>query len=316
MYESLHSPVASPSRWQLATAMGAVYVIWGSTYLAIRIAIETLPPFLMAGTRFVVAGAALCAWTRWRGVPKPERVHWRSATIIGGLLLLGGNGGVCWAEQRVPSGLTALMIGTTPLWMLLLDWLWHGAARPSPRTVFGLACGFAGIGLLVSPGQFAGGSFVDPVGATVLIFATLAWAAGSLYSRRAPLPRAPLLATAMEMICGGALLLATSGIAGEWTRLGQTHISLRSALALGYLIVFGALVAFTAYVWLLRVTTTARVSTYAYVNPLIAVYLGWALAGEPITLRTILAAVAIIVAVVIIISHPTAEPEQAPCEPA
>lgn len=316
MHESPRSPVASPSRWQIATAMGAVYVIWGSTYLAIRIGIETLPPFLMAGTRFLVAGAALYAWTRWRGVPKPERPHWRSAIIIGGLLLLGGNGGVCWAEQRVPSGLTALMIGTTPLWMLLLDWLWHGAARPSMRTVFGLACGFAGIGLLVSPGQFAGGNFVDPVGATVLIFATLTWAAGSLYSRRAPLPRAPLLATAMEMICGGTLLLATSAITGEWTRLGQTHISLRSVVALGYLIVFGALVAFTAYVWLLRMTTTARVSTYAYVNPLIAVFLGWALAGEQITLRTILAAVAIIVAVVIIISHPAAEPEQAPCEPA
>jgi drug/metabolite transporter (DMT)-like permease len=296
--------------------MGAVYVIWGSTYLAIRIAIETLPPFLMAGTRYVVAGAVLYLWTRWRGVPKPERGHWRSATIIGGLLLLGGNGSVCWAEQRVPSGLTALILGTTPLWMLLLDWLWHGAARPSARTVFGLACGFAGIGLLVSPGQFAGGSFVDPVGATVLIFATLAWAAGSLYSRRASLPHAPLLATAMEMICGGGLLLAASTITGEWTRLGATHVSLRSALALGYLIVFGALAGFTAYVWLLRVTTTARVSTYAYVNPLVAVYLGWALAGEPITLRTILAAAAIIFAVVIIISHPPAEPEQAPCEPA
>jgi len=157
------------------------------------------------------------------------------------------------------------------------------------RTLFGAACGFAGIGLLISPGQFAGGSLVDPVGATALIFATLTWAAGSLYSRRAPLPRAPLLATAMEMICGGVLLLATSGITGELMSLGKMHVSLRSALALGYLIVFGALVAFTAYVWLLRVTTTARVSTYAYVNPLVAVFLGWALAGEPITLRTMLA---------------------------
>ena len=316
MRESHDPAVASPARWQIATAMGAVYVIWGSTYLAIRIGIETLPPFLMAGTRFVIAGAALYAWTRWRGVLKPERLHWRSATIIGGLLLLGGNGGVCWAEQRVPSGLTALMVGTTPLWMLLLDWLWHGAARPSLRTVFGLACGFAGVGLLVTPGQFAGGSHVDPVGAAVLMFATVTWAAGSLYSRRAALPRAPLLATAMEMLCGGALLLMASAVTGEWTRLGQAHVSLRSAIALGYLIAFGALVAFTAYVWLLRVTTTARVSTYAYVNPLVAVFLGWALAGEPITLRTILAAGAIIIAVVIIISHPAAEPERAPCEPA
>jgi drug/metabolite transporter (DMT)-like permease len=288
MYESNRPSTAPPPRWQIATAMGVVYLIWGSTYLAIRIAIETLPPFLMAGTRYVVAGAVLYL----------------------------GNGGVCWAEQRVPSGLTALIIGTTPLWMLLLDWLWHGAARPSARMVLGLACGFAGIGLLVSPGQFAGGSHVDPVGAAVLIFATLTWAAGSLYSRRAPLPHAPLLTTAMEMICGGGLLLAASTITGEWMRLGQTHVSLRSALALGYLIVFGALVGFTAYVWLLRVTTTARVSTYAYVNPLVAVYLGWALAGEPVTLRTVLAAAAIIFAVVIIISHPPAEPEQAPCEPA
>src|SRR3989442_774734 len=154
----------NPPRWKIASALGMVYFIWGSTYYGIRVGIETLPPFLMAGVRVLVAGSILYAWMRWRGTPKPERVHWRSATIVGGLMLLGGNGGVCWAEQRVPSGLTALIVGTTPLWMAVIDWLWHGAARPGGRMIFGLLCGFAGIVLLISPGQFAGGGHVDSVG--------------------------------------------------------------------------------------------------------------------------------------------------------
>jgi drug/metabolite transporter (DMT)-like permease len=266
--------------------------------------LETLPPFLMAGVRFVIAGALLYVWTRGRGAPRPARIHWRSATIVGGLLLLGGNGGVCWAEQRVPSGLTALLIGTMPLWMILMDWLWHGAKRPTLRMTFGLICGFAGVGLLISPGQFAGSNHVDSVGAVVLIGATVSWAAGSTYSRRAPLPHSPLLATAMEMLMGGVLLLLVSAIAGEWNHGGTLHVSMRSLLALAYLIVFGELIAFSAYIWLLRAASTAVVSTYAYVNPVVAVFLGWALAGEQITSRTLLAAAAIIVAVAIIATRP------------
>lgn len=297
-----HVP-AKPPRWQIATAFAAIYLIWGSTYLAIRFAVETFPPFLMAGMRFLVAGAILYPWSRLRGASPPARSHWLAATVVGGLLLLGGNGGVVWAAQRVPSGLTALLIGTVPLWMALLNWLRSGGVKPSNGVMVGLMLGFTGIALLVGPGKLAGGRQVDLVGAAVLILASLSWATGSLYSRRAQLPASPLLATAMEMLAGGALLLIASLFTGEWTRFDSSALSLRSWLALGYLIVFGALVGFTAYIWLLRVSTPAHVSTYAYVNPVVAIFLGWAFAGEPLTARTLLAAAVIVVAVVIITTY-------------
>ncbi|MGH7596988.1 MAG: drug/metabolite exporter YedA [bacterium] len=297
-----HVPV-KPPRWQIATAFAAIYLIWGSTYLAIRFAVETFPPFLMASMRFLVAGAILYPWARLRGASQPARSHWLAATVVGGLLLLGGNGGVVWAAQLVPSGLTALLIGTVPLWMALLDWLRRGGTKPSNGVMVGLLLGLFGIALLVGPGKLAGGRQVDLVGAAVLILASLSWAAGSLYSRRAQLPASPLLATAMEMLAGGALLLIASLLVGEWTRFDSSALSLRSWLSLGYLIFFGALVGFTAYIWLLRVSTPAHVSTYAYVNPVVAIFLGWTFAGEPLTARTLLAAAVIVAAVVIITTY-------------
>ncbi len=294
-----------PPRWQIATAFAAIYLIWGSTYLAIRFAVETFPPFLMAGMRFLVAGAILYPWARLRGAPQPARSHWLAAAIVGGLLLLGGNGGVVWAAQRVPSGLTALLIGTVPLWMALLDWLRRDGAKPSNGVIVGLLLGLFGIVLLVEPGKISGARQVDLAGAAVLILASLSWASGSLYSRRAQLPASPLLATGMEMLAGGALLLIVSLLAGEWARFDANALSLRSWLSLGYLIVFGALVGFTAYIWLLRVSTPAHVSTYAYVNPVVAIFLGWAFAGEPLTARTLLAAAVIVAAVVIITTYRT-----------
>src|ERR1043166_4301672 len=227
--------------WKLVAAFATVYAIWGSTYLGIRIAVETIPPFLMAGMRQATAGVLLYAWLRWRRVRRPERVHWRSATVVGALMLLVGNGGVAWAGKVVPSGLTALLIAPMPLWMTLLDWLWHGAARPGGQIVAGLALGFIGAGLLVAPGQFAGGSHVDPWGALVLFVATVAWAAGSLYSRRAVLPTAALLGAAMEMLTGGALLLVASGLLGEWRGFALAQVSQRSWIALVYLTVFGSM---------------------------------------------------------------------------
>src|ERR1041385_4168700 len=173
--------------WKLVAAFAAVYVIWGSTYLGIRIGVETIPPFLMAGLRQTTAGLLLYAWLRWRGAPRPERLQWRSATIVGALMLLIGNGGVAWAEKVVPSGLTALLIATMPVWMTLLDWQWHGAVRPDKQIVAGLVFGFIGAALLVAPRKFAGGQHVDPWGALVLVVATIGWAAGALYSRRAPM---------------------------------------------------------------------------------------------------------------------------------
>jgi len=282
-------------------ALLAVYIVWGSTYLAIRLAIETLPPFLMAGVRFVIAGVVLYAWARWRGASRPTRSHWLAAAIVGGLMLLGGNGGVTWAEQRVPSGLTAVLIATVPLWIALLEWL-QGGARPTARAAVGLMMGLAGIALLVSPGELAGAKGIDLVGAAVLLVASLSWAIGSLYSRHARLSPSPLLATAMEMLSGGVLLLLAELVTGQASDLDPSRISLQSILALLYLIVFGSLVAFTAYVWLLRVTIPAHAATYAYVNPIVAVFLGWALGGEPLTARTLLAAAVIVGAVVIITS--------------
>jgi drug/metabolite transporter (DMT)-like permease len=293
-------PDRRPTRGSIIAAFAAVYVIWGSTYLAIRIAIETLPPFLMASARFLVAGGLLYAWSRIRGAERPTAANWLAALTVGGLLLMGGNGAVVWAEQRVASGVAALLVATVPLWMVLLDWWWRGGARPGRGVIAGIALGLAGLVLLVGPGTIAGGGRVDPAGAAVLVLGSFSWAAGSLYSQRAPLPKAPLLATSMEMLGGGLLLFFAGLLTREGSRLDLGAVSLQSVMALLYLVIFGSLVAFTAYIWLLRVSTPARVSTYAYVNPVVAVLLGWAFAGEPITARTLLAAAIIVGAVALI----------------
>lgn len=292
----------APPLWKVVAAYAAVYIIWGSTYLAILFAIETLPPFLMASVRFLVAGGFLYTWTRLRGGERPLRAHWVAATIIGGFLLLGGNGAVVWAEQRVSSGMAALLIATLPLWMVLVDWLRPGGTRPTGRVILGLVVGFAGLVYLIGPDD-AGVESVDRIGAAVLLFGSLSWAIGSIFARTAPRPRTPLLGTGMEMLAGGALLLVLGLAAGESPQVQLAAVSSRSALALLYLIVFGSLIGYTAYVWLLRVSTPARVSTYAYVNPVVAVFLGWALAGESLGARTLLGA-AIIVGSVVIITGP------------
>jgi drug/metabolite transporter (DMT)-like permease len=294
------APVTSaPARWRVITALGAVYVVWGSTYLAIRFAIETLPPFLMAGTRFLVAGALLYAWSRRRGTPRPTRGQWRAAVIVGGLLLTCGNGGIVYAERLAPSGVVALLVGTVPLWMALLDWLRPGGVRPTLGVVIGLICGFVGIVLLVSPSQLGGGG-VNPFGVGVVLVAAVGWAAGSLYSRSGRLPTAPLMSTAVEMLAGGALLIVVGTLTGEWSHLRLSAVSPRSALGLVYLITFGSLVGFTAYIWLLRTVSASLASTYAYVNPVVAVFLGWAFDAEPLTVRTLLAAAVIVGGVVVI----------------
>lgn len=290
----------APPRGKVIAAFAAVYVIWGSTYLAILFALETLPPFLMAGVRFIIAGALLYGWSAARSSFRPGPREWKAAAIIGGLLLLGGNGAVVWAEQTVPSGIAALLVAGTPCWMVLLDWLWKGAARPGTRTVAGLLLGFGGIVLLVDPSSLSGTGPVSLIGALVLTLGSVAWAVGSIYSKDAAVPKAPLLATGMQMLMGGTLLVLAGSLTGEWARLDTTAISLKSFLALGYLIVFGAIVGYSAYVWLLRVATPARVSTYAYVNPVVAVLLGWSLAGEAFTLRMTIAAAVIIAGVALI----------------
>ena len=287
---------------QIALAFAAVYVLWGSTYLGIRVGVETIPPFLLAGVRHLTAGTLLYVVLHARGAQRPTLRHWRSAAVIGGLMLVGGNGLVTWAEKSVPSGLAALIVASVPIWMTVLDGLQH-RRRPHGVVLAGLAMGMLGIGLLVAPGSLGGSSHVNPIGAVALLSASLFWAIGSLHSRRASLPSSVFLATAIEMIAGGALLLLTSAATREWAGFSLSAVSLRSVLALGYLIVAGSLLGFTAYVFLLAATTPARVSTYAYVNPVVAVFLGWALLSEPISLRMAVAAVIIVAAVALIIRH-------------
>lgn len=289
----------APSRLLLVLAFAALYLIWGSTYLAIRFAIETVPPFLMAGARFLFAGAVLYGFARWRGAPAPSRRELGAAVVIGALLLVGGNGGVCWAEQRVPSSLAALLVSIMPLWVVLWDWLRQGGSAPARGVWLGVLGGLVGVFLLIDPTSVLGAG-IDPLGALVLVLATLSWAIGSLWSRGAPVPASPILGTGIQMLAGGVLLLLVAAGTGELQGFSWRNVSTHSAVAIGYLVVFGAIVAYTAYVWLLRVAPTARVATYAYVNPVVAVVLGWAFAGEPLTGRTLAAAVVILGSVALV----------------
>ncbi|MBI4747224.1 MAG: EamA family transporter [Acidobacteria bacterium] len=288
------------ARWKLVVAFAAIYLIWGSTYLANRFAIETLPPFVMAGVRFLIAGGLLFGWSMWRNRERLTLAHWRSATIIGALLLLVGNGGVVWSEQFISSGLAALLVATEPLWIVLFEWLQPQGNRPSRGVIFGLLAGLIGMVILIEPSQLASGHGIHLGGILAVTAATIAWAIGSLYSRKADLPASPTLATAMTMLTGGGLLLLTGTLTGEWRQVHLDQISTKSLISVGYLISFGSVVAFSTYTWLLRVCAPGQVATYAYVNPVVAVALGWALAGEIITGRTLIASAVILAGVAFI----------------
>jgi drug/metabolite transporter (DMT)-like permease len=297
---------SAPSRARFLLAFAAVYLIWGSTYLAIRFAIETVPPFLVGGFRFVIAGALMYVFVRARGAARPSGREWRSAVILGLLLLTGGNGGIVWSEQTVSSGVVALMVACVPLWMLLLGWL-RGGGRPSGREWLGVAMGLGGVSLLVSFGGAQVSGSVSPLGALVMLFSTLSWSVGSLISRDAPLPASPLLGSAMEMLAGGVAMIAIGGLRGEFALLASSAISLRSALSIVYLAGFGSIVAFSAYKWLLSRASPALIGTYAFVNPVVAVLLGWLFASEPLGRRTLVAMCVIVGAVVMISLKPRHE---------
>jgi len=288
-------------RARLIAAFVAVYVIWGSTYLAIRFAVQTLPPLLMASARFVAAGVIVLLWARLRdGAAWPTRVEWRVGLISGALLLLGGNGGVSWAEQRVPSGIAALLVAIVPVFMVLLEWLRPNGTRPRAAVFAGVGLGLAGLALLVGPDALRGGARSNAIGALVLVLASLSWAAGSLYTKLAPKATSRTMATVTQMLLGGLALFAAAVVAGEPARLDLAHASSSSLIAFLYLLTFGSLIGFTAYVYLLAHTTAAKASTYAYVNPVVAVLLGWAIGHEPVTSRTVLAAAVILGGVAII----------------
>jgi drug/metabolite transporter (DMT)-like permease len=299
---SLNDGRRHASRAQIIAAFASIYLIWGSTYLAIRYAVETIPPFIMGGIRFVVSGALLYLWARSRGAPKPRRLHWRNAIIAGGFLLLGGNGAVVWAEQFVPSGLTALLVSILPFWLVIIEWVRPPRRRPHGAVLIGIVLGFIGIVVLVGPSDIGGHGDVSPIGALVLILGSLSWAIGSFWSRDAQLPESGLLTTGMEMLGGGALLLIVGALTGELSYIDIHRISNASVVGLVYLITFGSLLGFTSYIWLLDKVSPARLGTYAYVNPIVAVLLGWAIAGEKLSIRTAVAAAIVICAVAMITS--------------
>jgi drug/metabolite transporter (DMT)-like permease len=291
-------PLVKASRSQVVVAFAAVYIIWGSTYLAIRFAIDTLPPMLMVGTRFFVAGTIMYVWLRARGAERPKAIHWRSAAIIGVLMPVLGTGVVVWSEQKVPSGIAALLVAIVPLWMVLLQWWRPGGKRPNAWVMGGVALGLGGLYLLVDPGgdQKQGNMFAE----AMLLLAALSWAIGSLYSKRAPQAKAKFLGTGMEMIVAGVVLIAAGLVTGEASHFSLAAASTKSWLSLLYLITFGSIIAYTAYVWLLSAANATLVSTYAFVNPVVAVFLGWAFAGEPLNGRMIAAAAIIVGAVALI----------------
>ncbi|PIO48466.1 MAG: hypothetical protein CMR00_04960 [[Chlorobium] sp. 445] len=287
----------------LLAAFLAIYLIWGSTYLAIRFAIETIPPFLMGGMRFLCAGLMMYLFTAISGSPAPRAKHWRSAGTLGALMLFIGNGCVVWAEQHISSSVAALLITTEPLWIVLLQWLALGGKTPTAGIWAGLSLGTIGTLLLVSDGLFSGSVHMDYAGVGAVVVATLAWAVGSLYVTRAELPPSLLQATSMQMLVGGALQLTVGTLRGEWAQFSLAQISWQSWLALGYLIVFGSIVAYSAYTWLARVAPPSRVATYAYVNPVVAVFLGWAIGREHLTVQMLIAAILMILAVFVITSQ-------------
>ena len=289
-----------PRRAAVFWAFAAIYVVWGSTYLAIRVVVDTLPPFLAAGSRFLVAGSLLYGWARWRGVEPPARRLWMPAFLLGGLFFLLGNGGISWAETRIPSGLTALLAATSPLFTAVFESGHYGWRRPPLRAMVGIVAGLGGVALLVAPGEIIGGGHVDIAGAAAITLAAIAWAGGSVLSHAVPLHSSPVLATGMKMLAGGTLLTIAGLLFGETSRVSPEIFSAGAILAWVYLIVFGSLIGFSAFTYLLRVTTPSKVATSAYVNPLVAVALGWALLGEPVTPRTLVAAAIIIGGVALI----------------
>jgi drug/metabolite transporter (DMT)-like permease len=297
-------------RVRIALAFAAVYLVWGSTYLAILYAIETIPPFLMAGTRFLVAGSALYLWSRLTGAGRASKSAWVATAVTGILMLAVGNGAVTWSEQRIPSGIAALLVASVALWMVLLEFLRRNGTRPSRLSIVGLLLGFGGVALLVGPAALTDARDLDVLASLVLVGASLSWAAGSVYSRVLPRPASASLGSGMQMLAGGLVLFMVGVFSGELGRIDLAGVTTRSALSLGYLIVFGSLIGFTAYAWLLRVCTPAAVATYAYVNPIIAMLLGWLIAGEEFGPRMIVAA-AIILSGVALINRASGRPAAA-----
>ncbi len=298
---------------KLWIALLALYIVWGSTYLAIRFSVETIPPFLHASLRFLISGAILYIWRRASGDSAPTFSNWKSTAIVGTALLLGGNGFVAWAEQSVPSGIAALMISTSPFWLVLFEALRAGGAKPTWQAILGLIAGFGGVFILIGPSEFTGGkASYDTFGILLLLLAPVFWSLGSIYAKGADMPQSTLLSTGMEMLAGAAALFLVSVIKGELNGFSLGAVSMRSWLGLAYLITFGSLVGFVSYGWLLHNAPVSLMSTYAYVNPVVAVLLGNLLAKEPLNSHIVIAAAVIIGSVILINSARLVKPKTQP----
>lgn len=294
-------PNSTATRAALITALLTIYVVWGSTYLAIRFAVATIPPFLMIGTRFTIAGILMYTVLRlWKPGAKPTRRQWVNSAVLGTLMLGIGTGFVAWAEQTIPSGLAALLVATTPMFMVLLDWLWKGGERPTPMIMAGVVLGLVGVIVLADPFQAIGGNGVSLTGVLAVLIASLSWSVASVHGRDADLPSNPFMATAMQMLSGGAVLTLAAVLMGEARGIELGAVTSASLFAWSYLIVFGSLVGLSAYVYLMRNATAATVSTYAYVNPAVAVLLGWWIGAEVFNTRMVVAMSILLTAVVLI----------------
>jgi drug/metabolite transporter (DMT)-like permease len=299
-----HCFMAVPKNIRIIVAFAALYLIWGSTYLGIRFAIETIPPFLMAGARFLLAGVIMYAIAWSQGITKSSWANWRTSLVVGACLLLGGNGGVTISEKYIDSGLAALVVAIVPIYIVVLGWAAGTSPKPTPIVWLGLVGGFVGVGVLLGPAlRFSSNDGRHPgIGMSILLVSAFIWSAGSLYSRTSKHAASPFLTAAQQMLCGGLLLLFAGTVTGEMRRLHPSSMSILSLASFAYLVIIGAVVGYTAYIWLLRHCDPAKVATYAYVNPIVAVVLGAVFAGETLAMRTLLAASLIIGSVALVIT--------------
>jgi drug/metabolite transporter (DMT)-like permease len=294
-----------PQRWKVVLSFAIIYLVWGSTFFAIRVGVREVPPFLLASLRFLVAGVVLYGWLRARGTPNPTLRQWGSALLVSVLIFVFDYGLLFWAERRVPSGIAAVMLATIPAFMAISEIVVLKTQRLTVRLAIALLIGIGGVAVLVSRAVSFGDSPVDPAGACALIIGAISWAAGSALTRKLPLPADKAMSSGTQMLSGGVMLMLTSAILGEFRGFQWRAVSPQSWLALAYLIVAGSIIAYTAYVWLIHHESPTKVGTYAYVNPVVAVVVGYFLGGEPIGPRTILGTLFVLVSVIVITTTPT-----------
>jgi len=295
---------SAPRAWKVLLAFAIIYMVWGSTFLAIRVGVREVPPFLLAGLRFLIAGLVLFGWMRTKGTVSPTARQWFSATLLAVLIFVVDYGLLFWAERRVPSGIAAVMMATIPVFMTLSEILFLKTQRLTPRLGAALLVGIGGVLVLVSRSISFGDSPIDTIGAIALIVAAISWSVGTALTRKLPLPSSKAMSSGAQMFAGGVLLMITSAALGEFHGFRVQAVSIKAWLALAYLIVAGSIVAFTAYVWLIHHESPTKVGTYAYVNPLVAVLLGYFLGGEGLSLRTIVGTMLVLVSVVVITTTP------------